>query len=222
MQKIKGVIFDLDGTAANTLGDLRTAMNEMLQANGFLERSEEELLSAINYGARQFVQLSLPEKFQNDEEFITQRLQEYTACYDRHFSDTTYLYPGIEQTVYALKKLHYKIAILSNKQHSHCLAIINKLFKPDTFNEVLGQTELPQKPDPTTAFVIAGRLDLRPSELIYVGDSHIDMLTATAAGMYPIGVSWGYRSASVLLEYGAKVIINNAQELLTLLNSQTL
>ncbi len=217
MQNIKGFIFDLDGTAANTLGDLKTAMNEMLAANGFPERSETELLGAINYGARKFVQLSLPEQFHNNEDFITLRHREYTACYDRHYTETTYLYPGIADTVYELKRRNYKLAILSNKQHNHCAKIINKLFIADTFDMVLGQTELPQKPDPTSAFVVAGRLDLRPSEFIYVGDSHIDMLTATEAGMFPVGVSWGYRPPSVLREYGAKLIIDKADELLNLL-----
>jgi phosphoglycolate phosphatase len=217
MQNIKGFIFDLDGTTANTLGDLKTAMNEMLTANGFPERTDTELLGAINYGARRFVQLSLPEKYRDNDDFITERHLEYTACYDRHFSDTTYLYPGIADTVAGLKKRGLKIAILSNKQHSHCTAIIDKLFPADTFDMVLGQTELPHKPDPTSAFVIAGRLDLRPSEIVFVGDSNIDMQTATSAGMFPVGVSWGYRQPSVLLEYGAQLIISNADELYNLL-----
>ena len=107
--------------------------------------------------------------------------------------------------------------MLSNKQHSHCAAIIDKLFPAGTFDVVLGQTELPHKPDPTSAFVISGRLDLRPSEIVFVGDSHIDMLTATAAGMYPVGVSWGYRKPSVLLENGARMIIEKPEELYGLL-----
>ena len=217
MQNIKGFIFDLDGTTANTLVDLETAMNEMLAANGFPERTETELLSAINYGARKFVQLSLPEKYCDNDDFITERLAEYTDCYDRHYSDTTYLYPGIAEIVAGLKKRGLKLAILSNKKHSHCTAIIDKLFPADTFDMVLGQTDLPHKPDPTSAFVIAGRLDLRPSEIVFVGDSNIDMQTATSAGMIPVGVSWGYRPPSVLLEYGAQFIIKNAAELYNLL-----
>lgn len=217
MQNIKGFIFDLDGTAANTLGDLKTAMNEMLSANGLPERNDTELLSAINYGARKFVQLSLPQEFQNDDDFISQRLREYTACYDRHYTETTYLYPGIADTIYKLKHRNYRLAVLSNKQHNHCSDIVGKLFKTGTFDMILGQTDLPQKPDPTSAFVVAGRLDLRPSEFIYVGDSHIDMMTATAAKMFPVGVSWGYRPPEVLLEYGAKIIINMAEELFDLI-----
>lgn len=217
MQNIKGFIFDLDGTAANTLGDLKTAMNEMLAANGLPQRDDNDILTAINYGSMKFVELSLPEQYRNDEEFVTLRHREYTACYDRHYADTTCLYPGVAETVYKLKSLGYKLAILSNKQHSHSVDITNKLFNRDTFDIVLGQTELPQKPDPTAAFVIAGRLDLRPSEFIYVGDSHIDMITATRAGMCPVGVSWGYRPPPVLLEHGAKIIIEKPEELFGLL-----
>lgn len=217
MQNFKGFIFDLDGTAANTLTDLKTAMNEMLAVNGLPERDDHDILTAINYGSRTFVELSLPEQYRNDEEYITLRHREYTVCYDRHYSDTTYLYPGVADTIYKLKSLGYKIAILSNKQHSHCVEIVNKLFNRDTFDIVLGQTELPQKPDPTAAFVVAGKLNLRPSEIIYVGDSHIDMITAVHAGMFPVGVSWGYRPPPILLEYGAKIIIEKPDKLFGLL-----
>ena len=215
MNSYKGIIFDLDGTLANTLPDLSTAMNSMLRQNSLPERSDEELLGAINMGARQFVKLSLPEEYQNDEDFITARHREYTSYYDKCYADRTFLYSGVYDAVkYLCGKI--KLAVFSNKQHDHCKALIEKLFDDTTFDFILGQTELPTKPDPIGAFMIAGKLDLRPSEILYIGDSHVDMITACAAGMYPVGVSWGYRPPSVLLEYGAKSIISDAKELKTL------
>ncbi len=215
MFKFKGVIFDLDGTLANTLPDLSTAMNSMLRDNSLPERNEKQLLEAINFGARHFVKLSLPKEFQDNDDYVTKRHTEYTSYYNKCYSDNTFLYPGMGEAVRYLKKQGMKIAVFSNKQDDHCKALVDKLFdfEKGLFDMVLGQTALPTKPDPTGAFVIAGRMDLRPSEIAYVGDSHIDILTACDAGMFPIGVSWGYRPPEMLLEYGSKMIIRDSREL---------
>lgn len=213
MKTFKAAIFDLDGTLAHTMPDLMTAMNEMLASNGLPQRSEKQLLEAINCGAVEFVRHSLPEQYQNDEEFVKARHAEYTKCYDRHYLDKTKLFDGIDEAIYYLKEDGMKLAVLSNKQDSHCKAIIGSLFKENTFDFVLGQTALPTKPDPTSAFVVAGHMDARPSETAYIGDSHIDMKTAINAGMYAVGVSWGYRSVDTLIENGAKLIIRQPSQL---------
>lgn len=222
MHNFKAVIFDLDGTLANTMPDLKTSMNEMLAANGFPLRSETDLLGAINFGAKQFVRLSLPEEYRGDEAFVTARHAEYTLCYDKHYAESTALYPGMAEAVAALKAAGMRMAVLSNKQDGHTKALIAKLFPRGEFDVVLGQTALPTKPDPTSAFYIAGSFDLRPSEIAFVGDSHIDMKTALNAGMYPIGVSWGYRPPDFLVENGAGAIIKTASELIGLICPQLL
>jgi len=213
MYNFKGVIFDLDGTIANTMPDLNTSMNEMLAARSLPLVDEAQLLKAINFGARQFVCGCLPKEYQTDEDFVEQCLKEYDACYARHYMEKTVLYPGIKEVVLSLRKRGLKLAVLSNKQDNYTKAIVEKLFDDGTFDIVMGQTHLPTKPDPVSAFTVAGRFDLRPSEIVFIGDSHVDIETAKNAGMYAVGVSWGYRPPEFLVEVGAKKIVKTAREI---------
>jgi len=213
MKNYKAVIFDFDGTLANTIPDLSTAMNEMLTLNSLPNRNIDQLLLAINYGAREFVRRSLPEEYQDNDAFIDARLIEYNESYSRHYSENTALYDGVAEAVYHLKEQGMKLAVLSNKPDNYTKALISKLFRNDTFDYVLGQSALPTKPDPTSAYFICGNLDVRPSETIFVGDSHVDMKTAINAKMLPVGVSWGYRSADFLVENGAKITIKSGCDL---------
>jgi phosphoglycolate phosphatase len=213
MKNYRAVIFDLDGTLANTMPDLSTAMNEMLTLNSLPNRNIDQLLAAINHGAREFVRRSLPLEYQDNDTFIDARLSEYNESYSRCYADNTVLYDGVAEAVYHLKEQGMKLAVLSNKPDNYTKALISKLFRENTFDYVLGQSALPTKPDPTSAYFICGNLDTRPSETIFVGDSHVDMKTAINAKMLPAGVSWGYRNADFLIENGAQIILKSGLDL---------
>ncbi len=204
---IKAVIFDLDGTLADTLDDLRTAMNGMLRHFGWAERSREELTRFINRGARVFVALSMPEGSWNDmnDPVVTDALKMYNDCYAECFNELTYPYDGIPDVLSVLAENNIGLGILSNKQDRFVKLIAEKIFS-DKFAVVRGQGEYPEKPNPESALVTAGELGANPEECVFVGDSDIDMKTAVNAGMYPIGVSWGYRDADVLRAAGARFI----------------
>lgn len=211
---IKAAIFDLDGTLADTLDDLGTAMNGMLRHFGWRERSREELRGFINRGARFFVASSMPEGSWNDmhDPIVDEAIAVYNKCYDKCFNDQTCPFDGIPEALSSLKAAGIGLGVLSNKQDFFVKPIAEKLF-PNTFDIIRGHGEFPEKPSPESALATAHELGAKPEECVFVGDSDIDMKTAVNAGMYPIGVAWGYRDAEVLRAAGAAYIASTPADL---------
>lgn len=214
---IKAIIFDLDGTLADTMRDLKQAMNTMLRSYGYPERTRAELISFINKGARYFVWKSLPDGVADtpDCDTVTEAMKIYSESYAGCYLDKTEEYKGITAALLALKDKGIKMAVLSNKPDRFVKDIADKLF-PDMFVCALGQGPFPTKPDPAAAFMIAEKLNVLPEECAFVGDSDVDMTTAINAGMLPVGVSWGYRNEDCLARAGAKTIVHSAAELIGL------
>ena len=212
----KGAIFDLDGTVAYTIDDLMYSMNLMLADFGLPLVDKNGILAAINHGSHQFVRGCMPKDKQDDAELAEKCWKSYSDHYSHHFLDKTYLYEGLDTAIAEMKKRGYKLAVLSNKSDFHTNAIIGKLFPEGTFDIVLGhREEFPTKPDPTSALYICREVfGCEPEEVKYFGDSDVDMKTAVNAGMYPCGVSWGFRSVEILLENGAKKIIEKPEDVL--------
>ncbi len=210
---IKAIIFDLDGTLADTMNDLGTAMNAMLRSYGYSERTREELISFINKGARYFVWKSLPEGLTDDPEShtVTAAMKIYSENYAKCYLDKTEEYEGITEALTKLRERGINMGVLSNKPDRFVKEIVEKLF-PNMFVCAFGQTDLPVKPDPAAALMVAEKLGVSPSECAFVGDSDIDMTTAINAEMLPVGVSWGYRPKECLEKAGAKIIIRDASD----------
>ncbi len=217
MPKFDAAIFDLDGTLANTLGDLLTAMNTMLRTLHYREIDEAHLLTAINRGAKEFVRGCLPEELRADEALVDEALSVYSAAYRAHPIEKTHLYPGLAEVLPKLKDAGVKMAVLSNKGDAMVKIIMQTLVPEDMFALTWGYLELPHKPDPTSALTIARKLGADPARTAFIGDSDVDMKTGVNAGMVPIGVSWGYRSVDILRDNGAEHIVETADGLLTLL-----
>lgn len=209
---IKHFIFDLDGTLVYTLDDLKIAMNKMLCRFGFDEVDTNGVLAAINHGTESFVRGCLPKEHQDDAEFLKEAVSVYKGIYEKEYIITSRPYPEVPEILKYCKSIGAKIAVFSNKHDTCTKGICDALF-PDTFDFVLGGgTGIPHKPSPEGAIYIAELLGAEPDEVGFVGDSDVDMHTAKNAGMIPIGVSWGYRSAEILLENGAEHIINSAED----------
>ncbi len=215
VSKIKGIIFDLDGTLANTIYDLQTGMNTMLRKNGLKECTIDELLAGINRGAREFVRSSVGPENVTSEEYLTERYKEYSEAYGQHCNEKTVLYDTVAEAVYKLKAEGYKLAVLSNKQDKYTKLIVNTLFKEGTFDVVLGHIDggFPHKPNPASTEYLLSLLGVTKDEVLFVGDSNVDIETSINAGIYPVGVCWGYRSPEFLKECGAKKILSSMLEL---------
>lgn len=214
---IKGFIFDLDGTLADTIDDIGWAVNRMLSSHGFPLLERKDHLANINNGAFQLIRRSLPEEHRESEDFVRSCLSEYEAKYAEHYIIDTYAYAGIPEILCKLSHAGYSLAVLSNKQDKFVKDIVSELFPNIPFAEARGQTELPTKPNPTSALVLAEKMNLAPKEIAFVGDSQVDIRTAINAGMYPVGVTWGYRPKELLVAEGARLTVDTPDQLINLL-----
>lgn len=212
----KAVIFDLDGTLLNTIDDLGDSVNYVLKKHNYPTFSIEEYKYKVGNGMRKLIERSLPENKLNDET-IEQVLAEFMAYYSEHKMDKTAPYDNIEQLLKTLKQKGVKTAVVTNKAHISAKPLMDEVF-PDLFDAVIGQKEgVPTKPDPTSVFAVLKELGVSADECLYLGDSGVDMQTAKNAGIFGIGVLWGFRKADELIENGAKKLIGKPQELLELL-----
>lgn len=204
----RAVIFDLDGTLLNTLDDLADSMNAVLAKNRLPSHPASAYRHFVGDGIEMLVRRALPFEVADENElgrFVKAMKEEY-AC---RWAIKTRPYPGIPEMLEAFAAAGFEMAVLSNKPDDASRHII-ETFLPDVpFRYVLGAIpERPKKPDPGAALEIADRLLLPPTRFIFMGDSSIDMRTARAAGMFPLGVLWGFRGAEELIAAGAKLLVD--------------
>ena len=213
----KAVIFDLDGTLLNSLEDIADSANSVLSDHGFPTHKLYDYRMFVGSGLKELMIRALPEEKRNTES-IDDYVKEYRQEYTRNWNKRTKPYMGIAEMLDELVSRRIKIAVLSNKLHVFTKQCVDELLANWTFDVVVGfQNEIPPKPDPTGALRIAKQLNLSPFQILYVGDSGIDMKTGVAAGMHTVGVLWGYRTKDELQKNGAKTLIEKPQELLALI-----
>ena len=212
--KYKGVIFDLDGTLVDTLEDIGASMNKALKFRGFPELQTEEYRDKVGWGIKRLAFLSLPVEARQ-EETVAQIASDAARFYAGTPLVYSQIYPGMSELVSVLGQKKIKTAVLTNKPDPVAQKVIAGLFPPFSFSMVQGETNgKPRKPDPATVWDLLVELDLTPASVIFAGDSEIDMETAIAAGCFPLGVSWGYRSGEIIMNAGARRIIEKPEELL--------
>ena len=216
--KYKGVIFDLDGTLVNSLEDIANAMNTILQSLDYTTHSYEDYQFFIGSGLRNLVSKSLPANHNNETQ-IEHCFELMIKVYRENCTNQTYFYEGIIELLDYLKAHDIKLSVFSNKADELTKKIVAELL-PNYFDTVVGlSTELLKKPNPFEALEICKKLGLKPEEMLFVGDSGIDMQTATNANMRAVGVLWGYRPEEELIANGAKHIINHPSDLIAILET---
>lgn len=209
--KFRGVIFDLDGTLANSLEDLKNAVNYGLLKCSFKACDISEYPIFVGDGTDKMIERALKENA--SQENIKNVKKYYIEHYKEHFADNTYAYNGMPELIKKLKANGIIIAVVTNKIDSMAATVVEKLYGK-SFDLVFGQKDgIPAKPDPTLTLMAMEKLGLSPNECAFVGDSGMDVLTGVNSGAYPIGVLWGFRKREELLENGAKALVNNAEEL---------
>ena len=214
--KFKGIIFDLDGTLVNSLEDIADAMNKVLQSLDYPTHSYDDYQYFIGSGLRNLVSKALPET-NNDENQIEKSLNSMIDVYRDNCTNQTKAYQGIVELLNELKSRKLKLGVFSNKADALTKEITKALF-PDVFDPIVGlSTESLKKPNPFEALEISKSWGLQPEEMIFVGDSGIDMQTATNANIHAVGVSWGYRPEKELMENGAQHILNHPLDLIPIL-----
>jgi len=214
--KFKGIIFDLDGTLVNSLEDISDAMNTVLKSLNYPTHTYETYQYFIGSGLRNLVSKALPAS-NNSEEQIEICFNLMINEYRKICTLKTKPYEGIIELLDNLTLKNIKLAVFSNKADELTKKITSEVF-PEYFDTAVGlSTEALKKPNPFEALEISISWNLKPEEILFVGDSDIDMQTAINANMFPIGVSWGYRTEEELKKSGAKLVLNNASELIEIL-----
>lgn len=213
----KLVIFDLDGTLLDTVLDLADATNHALEACGFPVHSPDAFYNFVGRGINNLFRSSLPEK-ERTEENINRMRSFFIPYYNSHNTDQSRPYQGIPELLRQLTERSIVLAIASNKYQQATEKLIHHFFPTTSFAVILGQREgFPLKPDPAIVRLILERTETQPNEVLYVGDSGIDMQTAANAGVESVGVSWGFRPVSELNANGASHVANTPNDILAYL-----
>jgi phosphoglycolate phosphatase len=214
-----GVVFDLDGTLLDTLEDLAGSTNAALRELGFAEHPVDRYRTFVGDGVGELARRALPEG-RRDSASVDRAVAAIRDVYGRRWAERTRPYAEIPELLDELTARRLQLAVLSNKPHDLTTRIVAALLPRWSFAAVLGaRPETPRKPDPRGALAIARQLGLPPAQLLYLGDSGVDMTTARAAGMVALGALWGFRGEEELSAAGAQRLLQRPLELLALLDS---
>jgi phosphoglycolate phosphatase len=187
------IIFDLDGTLLNTLGDITDSVNRILSHEGFPNHNEEKIRSFIGHGIKSLLYNSLPPD-KRDNYSVQNYLNAFRKDYSNNYYKKTLPYKGIIEMLDELTKKSIVMAVLSNKPDSLAKNCINKLLPEWKFKIILGSNDsFPLKPDPAGALYISEKLNIPPAEFLFLGDSVVDIQTALSAGMFSVGALWGFQ-----------------------------
>ena len=212
----KLVIFDLDGTLLDTIGDLAASCNAVLAMHSLPLHTYDEYRLMVGRGILRLVEAAIPEHLRTAE-FVETVRADFVRYYLDHIDEYTRPYDGITNLLQRLTASSTALAVASNKFQAGTEKLVRRFFPDIPFAAVLGQRPpLPLKPDPHIDLEIMAAAGVRPDECMHVGDSGVDMLTARAAGIRSVGVTWGFRTREELAENGADTIIDHPSELLNL------
>jgi len=216
-KKFETIIFDLDGTLLDTLGDLAASVNYALQVHQMPTHSIDDVRRFVGNGVRLLMERAVPDGAANpqfEETFAT-----FRQHYMEHSLDTTRPYDGILEMLSALRRRGYRTAVVSNKFYAATQELCRHFFA-DSIEVAIGEHEaegIRKKPAPDTVNEALRQLGVSRERAVYVGDSDVDIATAKASGMPCISVLWGFRDRQFLLEHGATTFISHPEELLTLI-----
>ena len=211
--KNKLIIFDLDGTLLNTIGDLAIGCDHMLALRGLPGHTYEEYCTFVGNGIMRLVERALPEELRT-EEYVKAARKDFVDYYIDHIDQKSVPYEGIIELVDELQAKGAKLAVASNKFQAGTDKLIRKFFPNIDFVEICGNREgVPLKPDTALVDFILEKAGVERNRVAMVGDSGVDIQTARNAGITSVGVSWGFRSVEELKENRADHIVSSVEEL---------
>lgn len=207
----KAVLFDLDGTLANTLTDIRSAVNYALRVHGFPERTLEQIREYVGTGSHDLIRKSLPKGMDGDT--IDRVHADYLERYYAYYLVETRPYDGLPELIGRLKGEGLALGVVTNKPDAHAHKVVERFFGQD-FEYILGTREgIPTKPAPDMAYRAMKRLDADPKATLFVGDSDVDIKIARNAGLPGIIVTWGFCTLEELHDSGAEYLVGTPSEL---------
>ena len=213
MPACETVVFDLDGTLLDTLCDLHLSTNAALAAHGMPPRTKDEVRRFVGNGIALLIHRAVPEGTPAEVEAAV--LDSFRAHYGAHCEDHTAPYPGIRELLASLRAAGLGLDVVSNKADFAVQELVGRQF-PGAFDAVLGENEaagVRKKPAPDMVEAALDRMGRGREGLAYVGDSEVDVATASAVGCRCVACSWGFRSVAALVEAGATTIVDTPAEL---------
>lgn len=210
----KGIIFDLDGTLLDTLGDLADAANASLKHYGFPVHTVNSYRLFVGEGLHTLVKRILPDS--STESDVAKLMEKFAEIYATNWNSNSAPYPGILEMLQSLSGAGMQLAVLSNKPHNFTKICVDMLLPECSFSFVYGKRDgIARKPDPVGALEIAEKMNLSVNEILYVGDTATDMQTGNNAGMKTIGVEWGFRERKELEDNNAWKIVSTPDEVVS-------
>ena len=212
MKKI--VIFDLDGTLLNTIGDLADAVDYVMRSRHLPEHTNAEYRQMVGGGIKRLVERALPTELAQNEQYVEECVAQFRRYYVDNIDRHTIPYDGIPELLHKLQDEGVMLAVASNKFQHGTDRLVAKFFGDVEFIAIEGNREgAPLKPDPEIIHTILRKTGVERSDAVMVGDSGIDIRTAAAAGIDSVGVSWGFRFAEELYDAGATLVATSVEEL---------
>ena len=208
-------LFDMDGTVLDTLQDLASSVNYVLEKHAMPLRQIGEVRSFVGGGVAKLIERSVPAG--TSEEARNAVLDDFKAYYKLHCADLTKPYDGILEMLAALRAAGIKTAVISNKADPAVQVLADRYFH-GLFDFVLGERpDITRKPAPDMVYYVMDALHATKEESVYIGDSDVDIITADNAGLPAIGVTWGFRDRDCLIGAGATQLADTVGELQALL-----
>ena len=208
------VIFDLDGTLLNTIGDLAASVDYVMRSRNLPEHSDAEYRAMVGGGIKRLVERALPSHLASNEAYVDECVTQFRRYYVDNIDRHTTPYNGMVELLHKLRQRGIEVAVASNKFQHGTERLVAKFFGDIDFVAIEGNREgAPLKPDPAIVHNILRIANVETSKAVMVGDSGIDIRTAIAAGIDVVGVAWGFRFADELYSAGAQRVVTNAEEL---------
>ena len=212
--KYKIVIFDLDGTLLNTIGDLAASVDYVMRSRNLPEHTDAEYRQMVGGGIKRLVERALPASLATDDAYVEECVAQFRRYYVDNIDRHTVPYYGMCELLHRLQNEGVKVAVASNKFQHGTDRLVAKFFGDVAFVAVEGNREgAPLKTDPQIVNNILAKAGVEKQYAVMIGDSGIDIRTAAAAGIDSIGVAWGFRFADELYEAGAKRVVTTIAEL---------
>ncbi|MFR5600936.1 MAG: HAD family hydrolase [Lachnospiraceae bacterium] len=208
-------IFDLDGTLLDTIHALTFTTNRVLERFGLGPVDEAHMMQFVGNGYEKQLERSLRHCGDQDLKYLEEAKPVYLEEFAKHCMHQVAPYEGIPELLAYLKEQGIRIAVLSNKPHARTLENIHTVFGADYFDLVAGERrDVPRKPDPTGALLMAEELEVKPEHCLYLGDTNTDMETGIGAGMDTVGVTWGFRSREELESFHPKYVVDHPSQVI--------
>jgi phosphoglycolate phosphatase len=213
--RFDAILFDLDGTLADTLDDIAASMNWALERHALDPHPPDAYRGLVGEGVGRLVERAIPTGRQDLHAAV---LEDLRAHYTEHMLDRSAPYPGIPELLDEIVARGLPMAILSNKPEPATRWMVDRLFSAWPFAHVEGERPgIPHKPDPRPAAEIARLLGVEPARVLYLGDTRTDMETAVAAGMFGVGALWGFRDEAELRAHGASEVVEHPRDVIPLI-----